>query len=268
MKTASTQTGRVPGRAIVAIPARLAATRFPDKPLADLGGRAMILHVLDRAREADIGPVIVACGDRAIAAAVEADGGLAVMTDPDLPSGSDRVYEAVERFDPERRFDLVVNLQGDLPTVDPATIRATVAPLADPGVDIATAAAVITRDEERADPNVVKAVVEFPPGATVGRALYFTRVPAPAGDGPLLHHIGLYTFRREALAKFVALPPAALERRERLEQLRALAAGMRVEVALVDSVPLGVDTPADLERARTLLSRGPSIRAETSGPNS
>lgn len=239
---------------VVVIPSRLAATRLPRKPLAELAGAPMIVHVWRRAEEADIGPVVVACAEEEIAAAIRAVGGMAVLTDPDLPSGSDRIHAAVQRFDPERRHDVVVNLQGDMPTIDPATLRACLAPLAEPAVDVATVAAVIERAEERSDPNVVKAVVELAPGARRGRALYFTRASAPSGDGPLLHHIGIYAFRRDALSAFVALPPAALERRERLEQLRALAHGLRIDVALVDTIPVGVNTPAELEEARQILA--------------
>lgn len=245
---------RTAPRPVVVIPARLAATRLPRKPLADIGGVPMIVQVWRRAMEADIGPVLVAAAEEEIAEAVARAGGQAVLTAPGHPSGSDRIHEAVERFDAEGRFDVVVNVQGDLPTLDPAAIRAALRPLDDPAVDIATLAAVIRREEEIANPNVVKAVAELPDGASVGRALYFTRTAAPAGEGPYLHHIGLYAYRRAALARFVALPPAALERREKLEQLRALANGMRIDLALVDTVPLGVDTPADLERAREMLA--------------
>ena len=252
-----------PQRPLVVIPARLAATRLPNKPLADICGVPMIVQVWRRAVEAEIGPVLVAAGDEAIVNAVLAAGGEATMTRPDHPSGSDRILEAVERFDPERRHDAIVNLQGDLPTIEPHAVRAVLAPLADPGageppVDIATVAAEITRQEEKTDPNVVKAVVAFTRGGggqpPMGRALYFTRATAPAGPGPLYHHIGIYAYRRAALERFVRLPPSALERRERLEQLRALENGMRIDVARVDTVPLGVDTPADLERARAILA--------------
>jgi 3-deoxy-manno-octulosonate cytidylyltransferase (CMP-KDO synthetase) len=240
---------------IVVVPARLGSTRLPNKPLADIGGEPMIVHVWRRATEAGVGPVVVAAAEPEIAAAVEKAGGAAVLTDPDLPSGSDRIHQALQRFDPQRSFDAVVNLQGDIPTIAPAPIRAALDLLSDPAVDIGTLAAEITREEERHNPNVVKAVVPLAPGARQGRALYFTRATAPAGDGPHYHHIGLYAFRRAALERFVALPPGILEQRERLEQLRALEAGMRIEVALVDTVPLGVDTPADLDRARNLLAR-------------
>jgi 3-deoxy-manno-octulosonate cytidylyltransferase (CMP-KDO synthetase) len=238
---------------LVLIPARLAATRLPDKPLALIGGEAMIVHVWRRACEAGIGPVAVATDSPDIAEVVEAAGGTAVLTRADHPSGSDRIHEAVERLDPEGRHDVVVNVQGDLPTIDPRAIAASILPLADPAVDIATLCAVITREHERADPNVVKLVgSEIAPGRL--RALYFTRATAPFGEGPLLHHIGLYAYRRRALARFVSLPPSPLERRERLEQLRALEAGMRIDAVLVDDVPLGVDVPGDLERARDLLA--------------
>jgi len=245
-----------PSNPVVVIPARLAATRLPDKPLADIHGEPMIVHVWRRAMEAAIGPVMVAAAEETVAEAVRAAGGTVVLTDPELPSGSDRVYRAVEAFDPAGVHDAVVNLQGDLPTIGPDAIRASLAPLEDEGVDIATLVAVITREEERDDPNVVKAVVGLPPRRRIGRTLYFTRAAAPWGDGPLYHHIGLYAFRREALARFVGLPRGILEAREKLEQLRALEAGMRIDAALVDSIPLGVDTPADLERARALLAPG------------
>ena len=237
------------GSALIAIPARMASTRLPGKPLADIAGRPLIVHVLKRAAEAGVGPVLVACCEPEVAEAVRAAGGEAAMTDPGLPSGSDRIRAALDDFDPGRRFDRVVNLQGDLPTVPPGDIRAALALLDDPGVDIGTVAAEIVREEERTNPNVVKAVF----GAH-GRALYFTRATAPAGPGPLFHHIGLYAWRRTALERFTTLPPSLLEQREKLEQLRALEAGMQVAVAVVDSVPLGVDTPADLARARELLT--------------
>lgn len=240
---------------IVVVPARLGSTRLPDKPLADICGEPMIVHVWRRAVEAGVGPVLVAAAEREIAAAVEKAGGMAVLTDPDLPSGSDRIHQALQRFDPAKSYDAVVNLQGDIPTIEPAPIRAALDLLSDPEVDIGTLAAEIAREEERCNPNVVKAVVPLAPGARRGRALYFTRATAPSGAGPLYHHIGLYAYRRAALERFVALPPGILERRERLEQLRALEAGMRIDVALVDTVPLGVDTPADLDRARSLLGR-------------
>jgi 3-deoxy-manno-octulosonate cytidylyltransferase (CMP-KDO synthetase) len=232
----------------------MASTRLPNKPLADIHGEPMIVHVWRRAMEAEIGPVIVACGEQEIADAIAKAGGIAILTEPDLPSGSDRVHQALSIFDPAKKHDAVVNVQGDLPTIDAADIRAVFNPLADPAVDIATLAAVIKREEERNNPNVVKAVAAFG-NLRVSRALYFTRATAPYGDGPLYHHIGLYTYRRAALDRFVSLPPAELEQRERLEQLRALENGMVISVALVDGVPLGVDTPEDLERAREILAR-------------
>ncbi len=252
----------LPRSPLVVIPARLAASRLPDKPLADIAGSPMILHVWRRACEADIGPVVVAAAEPEIAEVVRAAGGRAVLTRPDHPSGSDRVFEAVAQLDPEGRIDAVVNVQGDVPSLDPAAIRAVVAPLAEPEVAIGTIAAEIADPAERADPNVVKAAVAFgarqSAGWPVARALYFSRAPVPWDQGdaglPLYHHIGLYAFRRDALARFVALPPSPLERREKLEQLRALEAGLRIDVARVDTSPLTVDTPSDLERARALLS--------------
>lgn len=237
---------------LIVIPARLQATRLPDKPLADICGQPMIVHVWRRAVEADCGPVLVATDAEQVRDAVIGAGGEAVMTRPDHPTGSDRVFEAVSIRDPDGRLGTIVNLQGDLPTLDPASLRACVAALAEGQADIGTVAAEIVRDEERSDPNVVK-VIGSPLGARVMRALYFTRATAPYGNGPLYHHIGIYAYRREALARFVSLPPSPLELRERLEQLRALEAGLRINVGLVDTVPLGVDTPPDLERARQLL---------------
>ncbi len=240
------------------IPARLASTRLPDKPLADIHGVPMIVHVWRRAMEAEAGPVVVACAEQAIAEAVTAAGGRAVLTDPAHASGSDRIFEALETVDPEGRHDAVVNLQGDLPTLDPAMVRAVLRPLAEGPADIATLAVEIRAPEERRNPNVVKAAVSFPDGVSIAKALYFSRCPVPWDGGnealPLYHHIGIYAYRRAALARFVALPPSPLELRERLEQLRALEAGLRIDVARVDTLPLGVDTPADLERARALLA--------------
>jgi 3-deoxy-manno-octulosonate cytidylyltransferase (CMP-KDO synthetase) len=238
---------------VIVIPARMHATRLPGKPLADIHGLPMIVHVWRRSVEAGLGPVVVACSEREVYEAVEAHGGRAVMTDPDHPSGSDRVWEAVRNIDPEGRFDAIVNVQGDLPTLDPQVVRAVFAPLTEPGVDVATLVAEIAIEEERANPNVVKAVVGLEPGQRIGRALYFSRATVPANPGPHYHHIGLYAYRRRSLARFVALPQGVLEKREKLEQLRALENGMRIDCALVDTVPLGVDTPADLERARALL---------------
>ena len=245
----------LPKNPVVIIPARLAATRLPRKVLANIHGEPMIVHVWRRAVESGIGPVIVACADPEIAVAVEAVGGQAVMTDSSHLSGSDRIFEALSKIDAAGTFDAVVNVQGDLPTIDPSVIGAVFAPLANESVDMATLAFEITDTEEATNPNVVKAVTAMPPGREMGRALYFSRATVPAGEGPHYHHIGIYAYRRAALERFVSLPPAALERRERLEQLRALEAGLRIDAALVDTVPFAVDTPADLERARQLLAR-------------
>src|SRR3984957_12363123 len=241
-------------RTLVLIPARMAATRLPGKPLLDIAGLPMIVHVLRRAEAAKIGRVAVATDTPDIAAAVTAHGGEAVMTRADHPSGSDRIYEALCTLDPRGEADIVINLQGDFPTISPDNIRDVLAPLADPAVDIATLAAEIHTEEESTNPNVVKAI-GAPIGARRLRALYFTRATAPWGDGPRYHHIGLYAYRRAALERFVALPPSALERQEKLEQLRALEAGMRIDIAVVDTVPRGVDTPADLETTRRILAK-------------
>ncbi len=240
---------------LVVVPARMQATRLPGKPMADIHGRPMIVHVWERARASGAGRVVVATDSEEVAAAVRGAGGEAVMTRPDHPSGSDRIHEALHAVDPDRKVDIVVNLQGDLPTLDPHLVIACAAPLLAQGPDIATLAALITEPEERTNPNVVKVVGT--PLAEAGRlrALYFSRATAPYGDGPLYHHIGIYAYRRAALDKFVALPPSTLELREKLEQLRALEAGMRIDATIVDTVPLGVDTPADLARARQLLIR-------------
>jgi 3-deoxy-manno-octulosonate cytidylyltransferase (CMP-KDO synthetase) len=239
---------------IVLIPARMASTRLPGKPLADIAGRPMIVHVAERARESRLGRVVVATDSQAVAEAVRAHGFEAVMTRGDHESGSDRIFEALVTLDPDGRVETVVNVQGDLPMVDPAAIRAVRAPLVDPAVDIATLGVEISREEEKTNPNVVK-IVGSPVGPDRLRALYFTRAAAPWGEGPLYHHIGLYAYRRAALERFVSLPPSVLERRERLEQLRALEAGMRIDAEIVKSLPLGVDTPEDLQRARTILER-------------
>jgi len=239
---------------IILIPARLTSSRLPGKPLADIAGKPMIAHVLARAQAADVGEVVVATDSEAVCVAAEKAGGRAVMTSADHPSGSDRIFEALTHLDPERRVRIVVNVQGDLQTLEPADVHAALALLDDPAVDIGTLAAEITDADDRTNPNVNK-VVGSPIDARRLRALYFTKLPAPYGDGPLYHHIGLYAYRREALERFVKLPPSTLEKRERLEQLRALEAGMRIDVALVDSVPLGVDTPEELAKARALLSR-------------
>lgn len=238
---------------IIIIPARMDSTRLPGKPLADIAGLPMIVQVLKRAHEADIGPVVVACAEAEIKAIVEAHGGQAVLTDPSHPSGSDRIFEALQSVDPDGKHDIIVNLQGDLPVMDPAVVLAVLKPMADLGVDIATLVAEITDEEERTNPNVVKAAVGFAPNQDVARALYFSRATIPANAGPLYHHIGIYAYRRAALERFVALKPGVLEQRESLEQLRALENGMRIDAARVDTVPFGVDTPADLERAREIL---------------
>ncbi|HLI19825.1 MAG TPA: 3-deoxy-manno-octulosonate cytidylyltransferase [Stellaceae bacterium] len=239
---------------VLVIPARMASTRLPGKPLADICGAPMIVHVWRRAMEAALGPVVVACAEQEIADAVAAAGGKAVLTKPGHPSGSDRIFEAVTQLDPGRAHDIVINVQGDLPLIVPGAIRAALAPLNEPHVDIATLAAPIEDEEELGNPSVVKIAAGFAPGTGVARALYFSRLPVPSGGGAHYHHIGLYAYRRAALERFVKLPPSPLERRESLEQLRALEAGMRIDVALVDSVPFGVDTPADLARARELMA--------------
>jgi 3-deoxy-manno-octulosonate cytidylyltransferase (CMP-KDO synthetase) len=238
---------------LVLIPARMASSRLPGKPLAEIAGEPMIVHVMRRARAARVGPVVVATDSEAIAACVEKAGGRAVMTRADHVSGSDRIFEALAAADETGRADIVVNVQGDLPTLAPSDIGAALAPLDDPAVDIGTIAAEIVEPQERSNPNVVK-VVGSPVAPRRLRALYFTRATAPAGEGPLYHHIGLYAYRRPALARFVRLPPSPLEARERLEQLRALEAGMRIDVTIVDCAPLGVDTPEDLARAREILA--------------
>jgi 3-deoxy-manno-octulosonate cytidylyltransferase (CMP-KDO synthetase) len=238
---------------LILIPARMASTRLPGKPLADIAGEPMIVHVLRRAEAAALGPVMVATDSPEIEAAVQKAGGRAVMTRSDHATGTDRIFEALGKVDPARRAAIIVNVQGDLPTLERSDIAAALALLADDAVDIATLAAEITRAEERDDVSVVK-VVGTPVAPSRLRALYFTRATAPFGHGPLFHHIGLYAFRRAALERFVALPPSLLEQREKLEQLRALEAGMRIDVAIVDAVPLGVDTPEDLARARAMLS--------------
>ncbi len=240
---------------IVVIPARLASTRLPDKPLADIGGDTMITRVWRQAAKAGIGPVVVAAAEQAIVDEIARKGGQAILTDPALPSGTDRVFAALQSVDPAQKHDVVVNLQGDLPALDPNAIRAVAEALTQSGADIATLAAEIDDAADFDNPNVVKPVVAWDAAGRFGRALYFTRARAPSGDGALFHHVGIYAFRRAALARFVALPPSPLERREKLEQLRALEAGMTIAVARVDAVPLSVDTPADLAKARALLSQ-------------
>ena len=249
-----------PANPIIIIPARLGSTRLPEKPLLDIHGAPLIVHVWRTAVAADCGPVLVACDDQRIAEAVTAAGGRAIMTGAAHASGSDRIHEALQSHDPEGRHDAVVNLQGEFPQFPAELIRASLALLADPGVDIGTAVAEITDPADRTNPSAVKAAVTFAPGTSQARALYFSRAPVPwAGaddDLPLYHHIGLYAYRRAALTRYVALPPSALEQRERLEQLRALEAGMRIDAALVDRVPFDVNTPADLDRARRLMAPG------------
>jgi 3-deoxy-manno-octulosonate cytidylyltransferase (CMP-KDO synthetase) len=238
---------------LILIPARLASTRLPNKPLADIAGVPMIVHVVQRAAESGLGRAVVATDAPEVAAAVTDHGFEAVMTGTHHQSGSDRIFEALQALDPEGRVTTVVNVQGDLPTIEPQLIRAAVEPLADRTVDIATLGVEIVREEEKTNPNVVK-IVGSPLSSSRLRALYFTRATAPWGEGPLYHHIGLYAYRRSALERFVSLKPSVLELRERLEQLRALEAGMRIDAEIVHSVPLGVDTPEDLERARAMLA--------------
>jgi 3-deoxy-manno-octulosonate cytidylyltransferase (CMP-KDO synthetase) len=246
---------------IVIIPARMASTRLPNKPLADIHGKPMIVHMLERGREADIGPVAVACGDPEIAAAVREAGGQAVLTDPALPSGSDRVHAALASLDPDRKHDVVVNLQGDFPTLDPAGLRLVVTPLADPGIDIGTLVVPIRDEIEATTVSFVKAACAFAEGQTIAPALYFSRQPIPWGLGPRWHHVGIYAYRRDALERFVALPPSPLELREALEQLRALENGMRIACARMEHGPFGVDTAEDLERARALMAPGSASHA-------
>lgn len=238
---------------LVLIPARMASTRLPGKPMALIDGRPMIVHVAERAAECGLGRVVIATDSQDIVDAAAAHGHEAVMTDAGHQSGSDRIHEALGAIDPDRKVEIVVNLQGDLPTVEPTLVGAAAAIMDDPGVDIATAGVEIVDEAEKNNPNVVK-IVGSPLSDTRLRALYFTRATAPWGEGPLYHHVGIYVYRRAALERFVALAPSPLERREKLEQLRALEAGMRIDAAIVRSVPLGVDTPADLERARDLLT--------------
>lgn len=242
---------------IIVIPARMASTRLPNKPLADIGGLPMIVQVMKRAEESKLGRVVIACAEQEIKSAVEKAGGEAVLTDPNLPSGSDRIMAALNVIDSQKKHDAVINVQGDLPTLEPKLIKTAFDLLQDSAVSIGTLGAIITKEAEKTNPNVVKAIAEidFERGQRKGRALYFTRATAPTGEGPLLHHIGLYTYTRAALEQFVAATPAALEKREKLEQLRALALGLRIDIAVVDTVPLGVDTPEDLAVARQTLSK-------------
>jgi 3-deoxy-manno-octulosonate cytidylyltransferase (CMP-KDO synthetase) len=236
--------------AIVLIPARMAATRLPNKPLADIGGVPMIVRVLRQAELADVGPVAVAAGDPEVVEAVERAGGRAVLTDPSLPSGSDRIMAALEALDPARRFDTVINLQGDMPFVAPEVTAACAELMArEPDCDIATVVAPEASPADRTNPDVVKAVLALAEGGSAGRALYFTR-SVLYGDAPIWRHIGIYGYRRDALARFTAAAPSPLERREKLEQLRALELGMRIDAAVAPAAPISVDTPADLAAAR------------------
>ncbi|HEX2147570.1 MAG TPA: 3-deoxy-manno-octulosonate cytidylyltransferase [Pseudorhizobium sp.] len=244
-------------RTLVLIPARMASTRLPGKPLAEIAGQPMIVQVAKRAQEANVGRIIVAVDHQDTYDVVASAGFEVVMTRQDHQSGSDRIFEAVQKVDPDGLAEIVVNVQGDLPTIEPEAVRAALRPLEDSEVDIATLTVEIIDEHERMNPNVVK-VVGSPLSQTRMRALYFTRATAPHGEGPLYHHIGLYAYRRAALQRFVTLGPSVLEKRESLEQLRALEAGMRIDVEIVDSVPLGVDTPADLEKARAILAGRPS----------
>lgn len=238
---------------LIVIPARMKATRLPNKPMALIAGEPMIVQVWRRAMEAKLGDVVVACDCDEIAHAVRAVGGVAVLTDPDHPSGSDRIWEAVSNRSEKKRYDIIINLQGDVPTLEPRLLQELLRPLEHPEVDITTLAAVITRAEEQENPSVVKAVLALKDNEKAGRALYFTRLPAPYGDGVRYHHIGVYAYRLAALERFVSLPPSPLELREKLEQLRALEAGMRIDAVVVDTVPLGVDTPEDLARANEIM---------------
>lgn len=249
-------------RTLVLIPARMASTRLPGKPLADIAGLPMIVQVAKRAEEAQAGRIIVAVDHQDVYDAVAAAGFDVVMTRQDHQSGSDRIFEAVQKADPDSKMDFVINVQGDLPTIEPEAVRASLRPLDNPSTDIATLTVEITDEHEKTNPNVVK-IVGSPLSATRLKALYFTRATAPYGNGPLYHHIGLYAYRRAALEKFVSLGPSVLEKRESLEQLRALEAGMRIDAEIVDSVPLGVDTPADLEKARAILSSRLAARASS-----
>jgi 3-deoxy-manno-octulosonate cytidylyltransferase (CMP-KDO synthetase) len=251
-------------RPLIVIPARIGASRLPRKPLADISGQPMIVHVWRQAMEADAGHVIVATDSQEIGAAIERAGGRAVMTRSDHPSGSDRVFEAANLVDPNGDIDIVVNVQGDQPVLDPGLIRDCISPLADPAADIATVAAILTDPASVMEPSIVKMIGTPSNGPDILRALYFTRAPAPFGPGPLYQHIGLYAYRREALAQFVKLPPSPLEKREKLEQLRALEAGMRIEVKRVDSVPMSVDTPEDLEKVRSFFAHQAKARATAS----
>lgn len=240
-------------KAVVLIPARMASTRLPGKPLADIGGHPMIVQVAMRAREAGAQRIVVAVDDERVFAAVRNAGFDVTMTRGDHQSGSDRIYEALQKADPDGNAEFIINVQGDLPTIEPETIRASLRPMENASTDIATLTVEITDEDEKANPSIVK-IVGSPLSPSRLRALYFTRATAPYGQGPLYHHIGLYTYRRAALEKFVSLKPSTLELRESLEQLRALEAGMRIDAEIVNSVPLGVDTQAQLDKAREILA--------------
>lgn len=229
------------------------STRLPNKPLADINGVPMIVRVWQIAVDANIGRVIVASGDTEISKAIQNEGGEAILTDPALPSGSDRIFAALEKADPSKKHDIIINLQGDLPLLERSTITAAYDLMDNDHVDIGTVAAKIISSEEKLSPSIVKAIVAWNNDGITGRALYFTRAAAPTGDGPMYHHIGLYTYKRHALERFVKLPISPLEQQEKLEQLRALENGMRIDIALVDTVPFGVDTPEDLEKAKLLI---------------
>jgi 3-deoxy-manno-octulosonate cytidylyltransferase (CMP-KDO synthetase) len=250
----------MPQKTLVVIPTRLAATRLPNKPLADICGKSMICHVWEKAIEANVGPVIVACGDQEIVEAVKAFGGETVLTDPTLPTGTDRVKSAADIYDPQQTYEFVINVQGDLPTLESSLLPESLEPFQDSGVDIATLATMIEDPHELTDGNVVKIALSLKGEGTIGRALYFSRNLIPSSEGPHYHHIGLYAFRRKALNQYVNLPVNALEIRERLEQLRALAHGMRIDVKIVNTkAPFGVDTPADLEKAIRVIGESYSL---------
>jgi len=238
---------------IIIIPSRLASTRLANKPLADICGLPMIVQVIHRAKEANFAKVVVAAADKNIAKVVIAHGGEVVLTDPALPSGSDRVYQALRQIDPEGKYDVVINLQGDLPTIEPQAIAECATLLNDKNIDIATLAAIIDNEADKQSPNVVKAIIDLDAEKKQGNALYFTRTTAPWGEGDLWHHIGIYAYQRKALEKFIIAPPSYLEKREKLEQLRALSLGLKITVKLTDIVPIGVDTQEDLDKAITYL---------------
>ncbi|MDB5421940.1 MAG: 3-deoxy-manno-octulosonate cytidylyltransferase [Brevundimonas sp.] len=237
---------------LVLIPARMAATRLPNKPLADIGGKPMIVRAYEGALESGL-PVAVAAGDQEIVDVITAIGGRAVLTDPDLPSGSDRIRAAVEALDPDGEYDAIINLQGDMPFADPGLATACAALLhGEPSCDIATLVAVEADISDRTNPDVVKAVLAIEDGERHGRALYFTRSTL-YGGAPVWRHIGIYGYRREALMRFCAAPPSPLEKREKLEQLRALEMGLSIWAAVISEAPLSVDNPDDLAAARRLV---------------